>query len=86
MFTVLSSPCRQNHKCGSFTMTLLLSRVGSEYRRFSTDLIVAMLVHRTKEKKIFWQFDSIIMQNKSHNLLLFYSSTRPSYHVIENHL
>ena len=42
-----------------------------------------MLVHRTKEKKVFWEFDSIIMQNMSHNLLLFCASL---YHVIENHL
>ena len=29
---------------------------------------------------------SIIMQNTSHNLLLFCAPARPSYHVIENHL
>ena len=29
---------------------------------------------------------SIIMQNMSHNLLLFCAPARPSYHVIENHL
>ena len=45
-----------------------------------------MLVHRTKEKKVFWEFGSIIMQNMSHNLLLFCAPTWPSYHVIENHL
>ena len=45
-----------------------------------------MLVHRTNEKKFFWEFDSIVMQNMSHNLLLFCAQTWPSYHVIENHL
>ena len=38
------------------------------YRWFLPDVIAAMLVHRTKEKKVFWEFDSIIMQN-GHNLL-----------------
>ena len=28
---------------------------------------VAMLVHRTIEKKVFWEIDSIIMQNMNHN-------------------
>ena len=44
-----------------------------------------MLVRRAKEKKVFWEFDSIIMQNMSHNLLLFCAPTWPSYRVIENH-
>ena len=55
------------------------------YRWFSPDVIAAMLVHRTKEKKVFWEFDSIIMQN-GHNLLLFCAPPWPSYHVIEGHL
>ena len=29
-----------------------------------------MLVLRTTEKKVFWEFDSTLMQNMSHNLLL----------------
>ena len=45
-----------------------------------------MLVQRTKVKKVFWEFDSIIVQNMSHNLLLFCAPTWPSYHVNENHL
>ena len=53
---------------------------------FSPEVITAMLVHRTKEKKVFQEFDSIIMQNMSHNLLLFCVSTWPSYPVTENHL
>ena len=40
-------------------------------------------MHTTIEKKVFWEFDSIIMQNMSHNLVLFYASTWPSDHVIE---
>ena len=45
-----------------------------------------MLVHRTKQiKKVFWEFDSIIMQNMIHNLLLFCAPTWPPYHVIDNH-
>ena len=55
-------------------------------RWFSSDVTAAMLVHRTIEKKVFWEFDFIIMQNMSHNLLLFCATTWPSHHVIENHL
>ena len=45
-----------------------------------------MLVHRSKEKKVVWELDSIIMQTISHHLQLFCAPTWPSYHVIENHL
>ena len=56
-------------------------------RWFSPDATAAMLVHRTIiEKKVFWEFDSIIMQSMRHNLLLFCTPTSPTYHVIENHL
>ena len=48
--------------------------------------VAAMLVHRIKEEKVFQDVDSIIMQNMTHNLLLFCAPTWPSYHVIENHL
>ena len=53
-------------------------------RWFSPDAITAMLVHRTKEKKVLREFHSIIMQNIIHNLLLFCAPTWPSYHVTEN--
>ena len=33
--------------------------------RFSRDVTAAMLVHRTIAKKVFWDFDYIIMQNLS---------------------
>ena len=33
-----------------------------------------------------WEFDFIIMQNISHNLLFFCALRWPSYHVIENHI
>ena len=56
------------------------------YRWFSAAVTVAMLVHRTKEKKVFWEFDAITMQNKDPNLLLFCATTWPSYRVTENHL
>ena len=45
-----------------------------------------MFVYRTIEKKVFREFDSIVMQNMSHNLLLFCTQTWQSHHVIENHL
>ena len=53
-------------------------------RWFSLDVTAAMLVHRIIEKIVFWEFDSIIMQNMSHDLLLFCALTWPSHHVIEN--
>ena len=50
-------------------------------RCFSPDVI---LVHRTIERIFFFgggggEFDSIVMQNMSHNLLLFCVPTWPSY-------
>ena len=33
------------------------------YSRFSFDVTAAMLVYRTTAKKVFWDFDSIIVQN-----------------------
>ena len=45
-----------------------------------------MLVHATKEKTVFWEFDSITVQNVSHNLLVFCAPTWPSDYVIENHI
>ena len=56
------------------------------YTWFSPDVTTAMFVYRTIEKTVFWELDSIIMQNLSHNLLLFCTQTWPSPHVIENHL
>ena len=38
--------------------------------KVSPDVIVVMLEHRTKDKKVFWEFDSIIMQNMSHNIAI----------------
>ena len=53
------------------------------YSRFSRDVTVAMLVYRTIAKKVFWEFDSIIMQNLSDILPLFCTPTWPSHHVSE---
>ena len=38
--------------------------------KVSPEVIAAMLEHRTKDKKVFWEFDSIIMQNMSHNIAI----------------
>ena len=54
------------------------------YSRFSRDVTAAMLVYRTIAKKVFWDFDSIIMQNLSDILPLFCTPTWPSHHVSEN--
>ena len=49
--------------------------------RFSRDVTAAMLVHRTIAKKVFREFDSIIMQNLSDILPLFCTPTWSSHHV-----
>ena len=54
------------------------------YSRFSRDVTVAMLVYRAIAKKVFWEFDSIIMQNLSESLPLFCTPRWPSHHVSEN--
>ena len=48
---------------------------------FAPDVTAAMLVYRTIAKKVFWEFDSIIVQNLSDILLLFCSPTCRSHHV-----
>ena len=60
------------------------SQVVSDYSRFSRDVTVAMLVYKTIAKKVFWEFDSIILQNLSDILPLFCTPTWPSQHVSEN--
>lgn len=55
-------------------------------RWFSPNVIAFKLVHRTNEKKLVWESDSIIMQAMSHHSRLCCAPTRSSYHVIENHL
>ena len=72
------------HTVIMFTIDLALIFVKGSYvyyRWFSPDVTDAMLVHRRKEKKVFWEFDSVIMQNMSHHLLLFCAPTWPSYHL-----
>ena len=45
----------------------------------------AMLVYKTNySQRVFWEFDSIIMQNLSSILPLFCTPTWPSHHVSEN--
>ena len=55
-----------------------------KYSWFSRDVTAAMLVYRTIAKKVFWEFDSIIMQNLSNVLPLFCTPIWPSHHVSEN--
>ena len=43
-----------------------------------------MLVYRTMAKKVFWEFDSIIMPNFSDILPLFCTPIWPSHQVSEN--
>ena len=56
----------------------------SKYSQFSRDVTAAMLVYITIAKKVFWEFDSIIMQNLSDILPWFCTPTWPSHHVSEN--
>ena len=51
---------------------------------FSCDVTAAILVYRTTAKKVFWDFDYIIMQNLSDVLPLFCTPTWPSHHLSEN--
>ena len=63
----------------------LFSHVNLKHNcRFSRDVTATMLLYRTIEKKSFWEFDSVIMQNFSIILPLFYTPTWPSHHVSEN--
>ena len=64
----------------------MVATAKTQRRWFAAAIIATMLVYRTKEKKVFWEFDPITMQNMDHNLLLFCATTWPSYHVTENHL
>ena len=52
--------------------------------RFSRDVTAPMSVYRTIAKKVFWEFDSIIMQNFG-DILPFYkliAILRRQYHII----
>ena len=53
-------------------------------RKLQCDVTAAMLEYRTIVKKVFWEFDSIIMQNLSDILPSFCTPTWPSHHVSEN--
>ena len=46
--------------------------------------MAAVLVYKTIAKKVFWEFDSIIVQNFSDILSLFLTTTRAPHHVSEN--
>ena len=61
--------------CYEFWFSVFMWRHGSQ---------AAMLVNRTIMKKVFWEFDSIVMQNWSDILPLFCTLTWPSHHVSEN--
>ena len=68
------------------TIIILHFNEGDINKWFSLDVIAAMFVHRTKEKKDFRGYYSLIMQNMCHHLPLCCAPTWPSYHMIENHL
>ena len=54
-----------------------------ENSQFSHDVTAVMLMYRTIAEKIFWDFDSIFVQNLSDILPLFCTPTWPSYHLSE---
>ena len=41
------------------------------YSLIATDVTAAMLVEKNNSEKVFWDFDSVIMQNLNHFFLLF---------------
>ena len=51
------------------------------YSWFAPDVTAAMLVYRTMMTEVFWEFDSIIMQNLCDILPLFCTPTCPPHHV-----
>ena len=53
------------------------------YSWFSRDVKATILAYRIA-KKVFWEFDSITMQNSNDILPLFCTPTWPSHHVSEN--
>ena len=53
-------------------------------KTISRDVTAAMLMYRTIAKKVFREFDYIIMQNLSDMLPLFSTPTWPSHDVCEN--
>ena len=53
----------------------------SVYSWFAPDITAAVLVYRTIAKKVFWEFDPIIMQNLGDILPLFCTPTWPPHHV-----
>lgn len=58
----------------------------NDNRWFSPDVLAAMLVQKTKENKVFQEFDSKYYYAKHEpNLPLFCAPTWSSYHKIENH-
>ena len=54
------------------------------YSRFSRDVTAVMLQYRATAKKVFWEFDSVIMQNLSDIMPLFCTPTWLSNQVSEN--
>ena len=63
------------------SVVIILKKINS---RFSHDVTAAMLVYGTITNKVYWEFDSIVMQNLSDILPSFCTPTWPSHHVSEN--
>ena len=61
-----SDPDQKNLSCFLTTQDIPLNSL------IAPDFTAAMLMERTIAKKVFWKFDSIIMQNLSNILLLFW--------------
>ena len=62
----------------------MLLRSLRQYSWIVPDVTAAMLVYRTIAKKVSWEFDTIIMQDLSDILPLFFTPTWSSQHVSEN--
>ena len=80
----ITLPTLKKSKIKIFIPIIVTRPVHGVNSRFLRDVTTATLVYRTIAKKVFWEFDSIIMQNLSDILPLFCTPTCPSHHVSEN--
>ena len=62
-----ADPEQKNLSCFLTTQDIPLNSL------IAPDVMAVMLVERAIAKKVFWKFDSIIMQNVSNILLLFWN-------------
>ena len=81
----ITLPTLKKSKIKIFIPIIVTRPVHGVNSRFLRNVTAAMMVYRTIAKKVFWEFDSIIiMQDLSDILPLFCTPTWPSRHMSEN--